>query len=132
MSELKDIEVLDDVKLMVDQFYGKIRQDDMLKDIFDEIIQDRWPEHLEKMYRFWQTVLLDERTYSGQPFVPHMYLPVDETHFARWVGLFNETVDSLFSGTKAERAKWQGSRMASMFEMKISYFRENSDQIPIR
>ena len=42
MSELRDIEVLDDVKAMVDQFYGKIRQDDLLKDIFNNIIQDNW------------------------------------------------------------------------------------------
>ena len=64
----KDIEILDDIKLMVDSFYGKIREDDLLGDIFNKIIEDRWPQHLEKMYRFWQTVLLAEHTYIGSPF----------------------------------------------------------------
>ncbi len=121
----KDITHLDDVKLLVDCFYGKVRQDEKLKDIFDNVIKDRWPEHLEKMYRFWQTVLLDEHTYYGSPFLPHAKMPVDALHFERWLNLFNETVDDLFEGEKATRAKWQGARMAEMFLSKIVYYRDN-------
>lgn len=131
MSELNDIKDLEDVKLMVNQFYGKIREDELLGPIFDEVIQNRWPEHLEKMYRFWQTVLLDERTYSGRPFIPHMNLPVDTHHFEHWLFLFNETVDELFKGTIATAAKLQGKRMAEMFNMKISYFKQNDSQTPL-
>ena len=49
---MKDILNLDDVKLVVDCFYDKVRNDKLLKDVFNNVIQDRWPEHLEKMYRF--------------------------------------------------------------------------------
>ena len=59
-NKKNDISNLTDVKLLVDSFYGKVRKDPMLKDIFNNKIEDRWPEHLEKMYRFWQTVLLEE------------------------------------------------------------------------
>ncbi|MFA7448204.1 MAG: group III truncated hemoglobin [Weeksellaceae bacterium] len=131
MSELKDIQVLEDVKVMVDEFYGKIRKDELLGPIFENIIQDRWPEHLEKMYSFWQTILLEERTYSGRPFVPHMNLPVEQKHFDRWLFLFSETVDELYSGQKAITAKLQGKRMAEMFLLKINYFRENQQQTPL-
>ncbi len=123
---MNDILEMADIKSMVDTFYGKVRQDELLGGIFDGIIQDRWPEHLEKMYRFWQTVLLEEHTYYGSPFPPHLRMPVTEVHFERWKSLFNETVDALFDGEKAERAKWQGSRMAEMFLSKINYFRENN------
>ena len=34
----KDILKLDDVKHLVDSFYGKIREDQLLKDIFNNII----------------------------------------------------------------------------------------------
>lgn len=131
MSELKDIQVLEDVKVMVDEFYGKIRKDELLGPIFENIIQDRWPEHLEKMYSFWQTILLEERTYSGRPFVPHMNLPVEQKHFDRWLFLFSETVDELYSGQKAITAKLHGKRMAEMFLLKINYFRENQQQTPL-
>lgn len=130
-QEKRDIQNLDDIKLIVDSFYGEIRQDDMLGHIFNDKIQDRWPEHLNKMYRFWQTVLLDDHTYYGSPFVPHAYLPVDGEHFERWIQIFDETVDTHFEGFKAERAKWQGHRMAEMFLMKIQYIRDK-DVIPLK
>src|SRR5690606_35104543 len=98
----------------------------LLKAIFEDVIQDRWPEHLAKMYRFWQTVLLGEHTYQGSPFVPHAHLSVDKGHFERWIQLFFETVDEIFSGEKAERAKWQGERMAEMFHLKINYYRTST------
>lgn len=125
MEQKRDIETLDDVKLLVDTFYGKIREDDLLKDVFNNVIQNRWPEHLEKMYRFWQTVLFDEHTYFGSPFVPHAKLPVEAEHFERWIQLFFGTVDNLFVGKKADRAKWQ-ERMAEMFLMKIRFYQNNT------
>lgn len=122
----KDITKLEDIKLLVDTFYGKVREDEKLQDIFNNVIQDRWLEHLEKLYRFWQTVLLEKHTYHGSPFLPHAKLPVNATHFEQWLHLFNETVDSLFEGEKATRAKWQGQRMADMFHSKIEYYKENT------
>lgn len=127
---MKDILNLDDVKLVVDCFYDKVRNDKLLKDVFNNVIQDRWPEHLEKMYRFWQTVLLDEHTYYGSPFLPHAKLPVGIEHFNQWLNLFYETVDENFEGAKAERMKWQGQRMAEMFHSKIEYYK-NSPSIPL-
>lgn len=121
-----DISTLDDIKLLVDSFYGKVREDNLLKDIFNERIEDRWPQHLEKMYRFWQTVLLEEHTYFGSPFVPHAKLPVEQHHFEQWVKIFHEIVDEHFVGEKATRAKWQGQRMAEMFHYKIEYYKNNS------
>ena len=121
-----DILSLKEVKILVDSFYGKVRKDELLKDIFDNVIQDRWEAHLDKMYRFWQTVLLEEHTYSGTPFTPHVKLPVEKKHFDRWIALFFETVNEHFEGEKAEKSKWQGERMAEMFLIKIEYYRENN------
>lgn len=124
----KEIETIEDIKLLVDTFYGRVREDEMLKDIFNEKIGNRWPEHLEKMYRFWQTVLLEEHTYYGSPFLPHAQLPVEKEHFNRWIELFYGTVDDLFTGDKAARAKWQGERMAEMFHSKIQFYRTHSSK----
>jgi len=111
---------------MVNDFYGKVRKDDLLGSIFNKILDGRWPEHLAKMYRFWQTILLDEHTYKGYPFEPHAKLPVEQMHFDRWVFLFSETVHNYFSGDKANRAIWQGERMAEMFLMRIDLIRERA------
>lgn len=119
-----DIANLDDVKSLVNTFYGKVREDETLSGIFNDRIQERWPEHLEKMYRFWQTLLLEEHTYFGAPFPPHANMPVEHRHFERWLALFEQTVDDLFSGEKAEEAKWRGRKMAQMFEWKKEQFQK--------
>lgn len=122
----RNIEHRKDIELMVNEFYQKVRKDNLLGGIFNGVIKERWPEHLEKMYRFWETVLLDEHSYYGSPFVPHAKLPVEKEHFDRWLDLFNSTVDEHFTGAKAEQAKWQGQRMAEMFLSKIQYYQNNS------
>lgn len=125
-GEKRDIENLDDIKELVDVFYDRIREDELLAPIFNGIIQDRWPQHLDIMYTFWQTILLGEHTYFGSPFVPHANLPVDHHHFQRWLGLFNNTVEELFEGKIADEAKWRADKMALMFETKIKYFQSNN------
>jgi hemoglobin len=124
-QENHDILSLDDVKNLVDTFYGKVRQDQLIGPIFEERIQDRWPQHLAKMYTFWQTVLLGEHTYYGSPFPPHAQLPVDHTHFERWLLLFKETIDNLFSGKIADQARWRADRMAEMFQFKIQHYKKD-------
>jgi hemoglobin len=124
MDDKKDLLNLDDIRNLVDSFYGKVRSDELLAPIFNERIQDKWPVHLEKMYRFWQTVLLGEHTYMGSPFPPHANLPVDKSHFEQWLKLFRQTLDEQFSGEKAKEAKWRADKMAEMFLLRIDYFRE--------
>ncbi|MFD0792891.1 group III truncated hemoglobin [Mucilaginibacter litoreus] len=125
MQPQHDILSLKDIKLLVDTFYQRIQADTILGPVFNERIQDRWPVHLEKMYSFWQTVLLEEYTYNGRPFPPHAQLPVEHEHFAQWLSIFNATIDELFTGDKATEAKWRANKMAQMFESKIVYFRNN-------
>jgi hemoglobin len=125
MEQQTDILTIEDIKMLVDTFYGKVQQDPLLAPIFDARIQDRWPEHLEKMYRFWQTILLEEQTYFGSPFFPHANLPVDASHFQEWMNLFTNTIDELFTGAKATEAKWRAGKMAEMFQFKIAHHRNN-------
>lgn len=123
-----DITTLSDIKLLVDTFYDRVREDELIGPIFDRVVQDRWPGHLEKMYRFWQTVLLSEHTYQGSPFPPHSKLPIEKEHFDRWLSLFSETLRELFSGEKADEALWRAEKMAQMFQFKIDYFRNNLNE----
>lgn len=121
---LQDIASLDDIKQLVDRFYDQVRADTLLGPVFEARIQNRWPQHLEKMYTFWQTVLLGERTYDGSPFPPHAQLPIDHQHFAQWMQLFTASIDEIFAGDKTEEAKWRAGRMAEMFEMKMAHYQQ--------
>lgn len=128
MIQKRDIESLEDIKLLVDTFYGHIQEDDMLGIIFNQNIQDKWPEHLAKMYRFWQTLLLGEHTYNSRPFPPHAHLPIKKVHFDQWLRIFTQTIDSLFEGERVEEAKWRAEKMAAMFLHKLEYIQNNPDK----
>ena len=121
----EDITALEDIKRLVDTFYNRVRQDSLLGPIFDEKIQDRWAQHLAKMYTFWQTLLLDEYTYQGRPFPPHAQLPLEAAHFNRWLEIFEETVNDLFQGPVAEEAKARGHKMAALFQVKLEHIRQS-------
>jgi len=122
----KDILTLNDIELLVDTFYGKVREDQLIGPIFNDRIEDRWPQHLAKMYTFWQTVLLGEHTYYGSPFPPHAKLPVEKEHFDRWLELFSQTLAELFTGQVASEALWRANKMAEMFQYKIAHYRQNA------
>jgi len=121
----REITNIEDIRLLVDSFYSEVRKDSVLGDIFNNTIQDHWPEHMDKLYRFWETVLLGNHTYFGSPFVPHAKLPVGKNHFDRWIELFNNTIDQHFIGEKAEEAKWRANKMAEMFQHKLAYYQQS-------
>lgn len=123
-----DITTIDDTRRLVDAFYGKVRKDGLIGPIFIGAIQDNWPVHLDKMARFWQTVLLEEHTYFGSPFPPHARMPLEARHFETWLNLWNATVDELFEGEKATEAKWRAAKMAEMFLAKITYYQNSSEK----
>ena len=123
MNDLKDKE---DVKLLVDTFYDKVRIDPIIGAVFAaRIANDQWPSHLEKMYSFWHTVLFAVRDYHGNPFSKHASLPIQARHFDRWLTLFNETVDELFSGVKANEAKSRAYKMGQLFQSKLAHIQSN-------
>lgn len=119
-----DITTPADVRQLIDQFYYKVRADDVLGYIFNEVAQVDWPHHLPVMYAFWEFLLLDTAdAYRGNPIQKHMDLhrrhPLKVEHFDRWVTLFHSTVDELFSGPKAEDAKFRAFAIAETWKPKF-------------
>lgn len=116
---MTDIETKADVRRLVDEFYGAIREDALLNPIFTDVAQVDWTHHLPKMYEFWNGLILGEPGYSGQPFPPHVVLPVGREHFTRWLELFRATVDRNFVGVHAQRAKDAAGSIAHTFAMRM-------------
>jgi hemoglobin len=119
MEAKHDIRGLQDIKLMVDEFYDKVAQDELLAPIFFYRLNTYWAPHLEKMYTFWHAALFGVSGYRGNPFAAHATMPVEAAHFERWLNLFNQTVDAHFAGPMAQEAKQRGLIMATTFERRI-------------
>jgi hemoglobin len=101
---------------VVDTFYGRIREDQLLGPIFADAIGSEWGPHLDKMKTFWSSVLLASRGYKGNPMIAHLQLPrLTRDHFERWLQLWRETVTALCSEEAASlfnpKAQMIGERL---------------------
>lgn len=121
---MKDIQNIEDIKIIVDNFYESVRKDEILGFIFDEIAGVNWEEHLPKMYIFWENVLFATGNYKGNPMLPHFKLSrktkMTEVQFNRWKELFIKTVDENFSGPNANRIKIGAGSIADLMLFKIN------------
>jgi hemoglobin len=113
------------IRALVFGFYDRVRHDDLIGPVFNARIEaGRWPEHLEKMCAFWSSVLLRTRDYEGRPLRPHLMMPeLSESHFRRWLGLFRETAESVFSAADAAHVVGMGERIAHSFRLSIAMHR---------
>lgn len=116
----KDITSREDIKLLVDAFYDKVRGDELLAPVFSHV---DWPHHLPIMYNFWSSMLLGDRSYLGNPFQKHLPLPIRPAHFDRWLKLFRETVNENFAGEKAEEVQLRAESIAGIFQLRMGLTR---------
>lgn len=112
----------ENIAALVDAFYGKVRDDQLLGPIFAEAIGNDWGPHLAKMKAFWASVLLASRTYKGNPMIAHLRLPrLTQDHFARWLQLWQETASEVCSAEAAslfvQRAEMIGGRLLYAISM---------------
>lgn len=119
----KDITSREDIKNLVDSFYDKVRKNEVLGYIFNDIAKVNWKEHLPVMYDFWSSMLLGDRSYQGNPMSKHVDLakitPLTEKEFSEWLKLFTLTVDDLFEGQKADEAQSRARSIAGLIQHKI-------------
>ncbi|MBK8610731.1 MAG: group III truncated hemoglobin [Chitinophagaceae bacterium] len=118
-----DITSRKDIELLVDEFYRKIRTDDMIGFIFVNIAKVNWEKHLPVMYDFFENVLFYTGGYTGNPMLLHKHInqlfPLTDSHFNRWLLLFDTTVAELFGGERAELVKQRARSIATVMQIKI-------------
>jgi hemoglobin len=110
-----DISTREDIRQLVVDFYRDVAMDDQLGPIFAAAQVD-WSVHIPKLVDFWAWQLLGQPGYERNPLRAHESVhartPFVEIHYQRWLGLFESTVDGLFTGPTADAAKQRARRMA--------------------
>ena len=95
---------------LVRRFYQAVVQDSLLGPIFEGMEVD-WGVHLPKMVEFWSDRLLGIPGYQGNPVGAHQPVldrfPFGDAELDRWLELWTETVEELFTG---EGATWAVDR----------------------
>lgn len=97
----------------METFYNQARKDDLIGPVFNSKVAD-WPHHFEILTNFWSTLLLQEKSYKGNPINIHALIKqLRPDMFDRWLVLFHETVDVVLAGTlHQEQAHKQADNMA--------------------
>ncbi len=113
---MDDIREHQDIILLVNNFYEKVKMDILLGPLF---IHVDWPNHLPTMYSFWSSMLLGDQSYRGNPFQKHVGLAITPSHFDRWLELFFKTVDENFTGDKASEVKDRARSIAGVWQFKL-------------
>lgn len=124
---MKLLETREDIELLVNTFYDKIKKDEIIGFFFNDIAKVNWNEHLPKMYQFWETLLFGQVSYKGNPMAAHF--PINEIkamekhHFDHWLKVWTATVEELFIGTKAEMAIYKAQNISQLMAYKMEMAR---------
>ena len=54
-----DIQSRADIELLINTFYDKVKNDDVIGYIFNNVVNVNWEHHLPIMYNFWEFSLLE-------------------------------------------------------------------------
>lgn len=124
LPSLPDLAGRADIERLVNTFYDRVRNDNLLGFIFNDVAKTNWSTHLPKMYAFWETVIFAAGTFSGNPLSAHSRLvpltAMGRPQFDRWLEIFTSTVNLLFAGEKADHIKNCAADMANVIHAKIN------------
>jgi hemoglobin len=103
------------LECVVRSFYGTAREDPILAPLFAHVAD--WEAHIATITAFWSSVALMSGRYHGQPMAAHLPLPLEPTHFIRWLELFEQTVRAVCTPEGAEHLMVRARRIAQSLEM---------------
>ena len=72
---------------------------------------------------FWEMILFGADTYRKNAMKPHVALneksPFLKEHFTTWLAYFKQTVDELFEGDIAYKAKERATSIATVMQIRV-------------
>jgi hemoglobin len=117
MIDCNDMSDRADLESLLRRFYGQVLVDDVLAEAFTEVRDvTGLDSHIPVMADFWETMLFRVRRYRGRVQDVHGRVhgrtALCSGHFVRWLTTWYDTVDEMYDGPIAERAKTQAARIA--------------------
>ena len=126
---MADIQSKEDIVRLIDVFYTKVVSNDQIGYFFSGAIEN-WPYHKSRFVDYWESQILFKESYEGSPLQRHIDIDkhynhgFQPAHFELWICLFDESVEELFSGEKADLAKEAAKNMAKNIYYKMFFNRK--------
>jgi len=119
----RDIENRADIDLLMTEFYSTAMVDSTIGYIFTDVAKLDLDRHLPIIGDFWETMLFQSGSYARHgrnPLIVHRELHQKtrllSEHFSRWLEIFNETIDKLFSGDRSDFLKFRAGMIAARMQ----------------
>lgn len=127
---MKNLETREEIEFLVNRFYDKVKTDQTIGYFFNDVANVDWNHHLPKMYAFWETLLLGNISYKGNPMAAHFPIneirAMEKKHFDHWVKLWTDTVNENFQGEMADMAIYKANNIANLMSHKMEIARKLS------
>lgn len=113
----------EEIDLLVETFYARVRRHHRLGPIFEEAIGEHgWPQHLATLKDFWSSVLNTTGRYKGQPMAVHQKIPqLTEGLFMPWLNMFHQTCVELFDAPRAAIVGQKAERIARSLKLGLFF-----------
>lgn len=123
-----DLDAPERIDQFVDAFYARILRDPQLAPLFLDVAGVDLDRHLPRIKAYWHKMLLGEPGYRRHMMRKHRELDARQrltaADYARWLLLFEKTLDSAYRGPFTERARLLARRIAGNMRRNIERFRE--------
>ncbi|WP_232334749.1 group III truncated hemoglobin [Pseudohalioglobus lutimaris] len=104
-----DLDSRANIEQFIEGFYARVLADPELAPIFLDVAAIDLEVHLTHIKDYWCKLLLGESGYRRHTMAIHRELharrALSEQDFARWIGLFEATLDADYAGPYAEKAR---------------------------
>ena len=113
---VRDIETRKDLEKLLTEFYSLTITDAQIGHYFTRVVQLDLETHLPLIADFWEKILFGKPVYFRNPIAVHHDLheksPFEKEHFDRWLEIWTATIDHLFAGEIANKAKSKAATIA--------------------
>jgi hemoglobin len=109
------------IALLVETFYTRARQDEMLGPVFAGAVHS-WEAHLSLLRDFWSSVLLTSSRYKGHLMLAHFQLHLKPAQFARWIEIFRATANDVLPAPAAQLAIRKAEGLATNMQRGLQIY----------
>ena len=123
-----DLDAPEHIDAFVDAFYARVLHDARLAPLFLDLARIDLDTHLPRIRAYWRKMLLGESDYRRQMMRRHRQLDarqrLTQGDYARWLALFEATLDASYRGPFTERARTLARRVAGNMRRNLERFRD--------
>jgi hemoglobin len=124
-----DLDSAERIRLFIEAFYARVLRDELLAPIFLDVARIDLDKHLPIIRGYWEKLILGSDSYRRHTMNIHRALharqALDAAAFARWLTLFEQTLDDGFSGSHAERARRVARHIARNMQVALEVPAQN-------